>query len=107
MDKIRLFLFLIPPAATNYYIKFRIYNITRSQSRPIKSFDPVTHIAFIDTSGARISTNTSGPCGDGAGAGTDWSEFDLYSMRKESPILTISGLDNDTTTNNPPVFNAL
>lgn len=93
------------PAATNYYIKFRIFNITRSQSRPIKSFDPITHIAYIDTSGSRIPTATTGPCGDGSGAITNWSEYDLYSMRREAPITTISNLDNDTTTNNPAVFN--
>jgi hypothetical protein len=94
------------PTATNYYIKFRIYNITRSQSRPIKSFDPITHIAYIDTSGSRTPTATSGPCGDGSGAITNWGEYDLYSMRREAPITTISILDNDTTTNNPAVFNA-
>ena len=94
------------PAATNYYIKFRIYNITRSQSRPIKSFDPITHIAYIDTSGSRTPTSVAGPCGNGVGAGDDWSEYDLYSMRKEAPITVITRLDNDTATNNPVVFNA-
>ena len=94
------------PAATNYYIKFRIYNITRNQSRPIKSFDPITHIAYIDTSGSRTPTSVSGPCGNGIIAGEDWGEYDLYSMRKEAPITVIANLDNDTATNNPVVFNA-
>ena len=86
--------FFIPmsPSVPNLYVNMVLFNETTYQSRPVKGFDKTTHLLSIITSGSKTSTTTEGPI-------TSWTETDLYSLRRQIPILFITSLDGDITNN--------
>ena len=75
--------------ATNY-----IYNETLSiatiipQYRPISGCDAQTNVLYINTTSSVIATNSSGPV-------TGWTTSDVFTIRKEIPIL--GRLNNNIT----------
>lgn len=81
------------PFASNIFNSFIIFNITTSESRKILSFDKITHLIGIDTSGSAVSMNNKGPV-------TNWTESDIYTIRNVIPSLCISSLNGDINNNN-------
>jgi len=86
--------FFIPmsPSVPNLYVNMVLFNETTYQSRPVKGFDKTTHLMSIVTSGSKTSTTSEGPI-------TSWSETDLYSLRRQIPVLSIASLDGDVANN--------
>jgi hypothetical protein len=85
--------FFVPtsPSISNAYNKYNLYNQNRCQSRPINSYDRITHLAGIDTSGSRLQTQTTGPI-------NTWQLGDRYSIRRRDPDVCITNLDGSTKT---------
>ena len=81
------------PFASNIFNSYIIFNITTSESRKILSFDKITHLIGIDTSGSAVSMNNKGPV-------TNWTESDIYTIRNVIPSLCISSLNGDINNNN-------
>ena len=80
------------PFASNIFNSFIIFNITRCESRKILSFDKITHLIGIDTSGSSVSMSNKGPV-------TNWTESDTYTIRNIIPSLCISALNGDINNN--------
>jgi hypothetical protein len=95
-------LFFVPYGrlGENAYPKNILYNETRYQYRLITGYDSDTHLLYVDA-----ETNPV----------TDWSAGDLYSIRKEPPIIsgTIYSIEDNSTFNillqtlNPSLINNL
>lgn len=88
--------FFVPtsPSISNAYNKYNLYNQTRCQSRPINSYDRVTHLVGVDTNGSTSSTPSSGPI-------TSWTAEDRYSIRRRDPDVCITALNGSITTTKP------
>jgi hypothetical protein len=88
--------FFVPtsPSISNAYNKYNLYNQTRCQSRPINSYDRVTHLVGVDTNGSTSSTPSSGPI-------TSWTARDRYSIRRRDPDVCITALGGSITTTKP------
>lgn len=88
--------FFVPtsPIISNAYTKYNLYNQTRCQSRPINSYDRVTHLIGVDTGGTTLSTQSSGPI-------SSWTAEDRYSIRRIDPDVCITALNGNITTTKP------
>jgi len=78
----------------NVYNNYRIYNVTRRQSRSILSYDYIYHLIEINTQETNVSTPTTGPI-------TGWTTQDVYCLRKEDPLPLVSiftDISNNATT---------
>ena len=72
------------PIQDNAFNGCILYNETINQYRPILSYQTITNMLMLDTSGSLISTNYSGPIIVG-GAG-NWNTTDNFSIRKQPPV---------------------
>lgn len=77
------------PPQENAYNSHILYNETINQSRPILSYNNLTNIITLDTTGNSFSTNISGPIVVGIG---NWQTTDNFSIRKKAPIIPILGI---------------
>jgi len=74
----------VGPIQENAFNGCILYNETINQYRPILSYETITNILTLDTSGSSISTDSSGPITVG-GAG-NWNTTDNFSIRKQVPV---------------------
>lgn len=68
----------------NAYTSYILYNETINQYRPIISYNPISCIIKLDTSGSPTPTSMSGPIFVGPGL---WQTTDNFSLRKEQPLV--------------------
>ena len=72
------------PYQENAFNGYILYNETINQYRPILSYETITNMLMLNTSGSLVSTNSSGPIVVG-GAG-NWNTTDNFSIRKQPPV---------------------
>jgi hypothetical protein len=84
--------FFLPtgPTVSNGFFNYILFNLTRCQSRRVKSYDVVTRLIGIDTSRSPISTQKEGPI-------NTWLPTDVFSLRRTQPEVCIGALFGDPT----------
>lgn len=91
--------FFLPtgPIRSNAFFNYILFNLTKCQSRRVKSYDIVTRLIGIDTSRSPTSTQKEGPV-------NTWLPTDIFSLRRVEPEVCIGALFGDP--NLPATFNS-
>ena len=91
--------FFLPsgPIRSNAFFNYILFNLTKCQSRRVKSYDIVTRLIGIDTSRSPTSNQTEGPI-------DNWVPTDVFSLRRAEPEICITNLFGDPTL--PATFNS-